>query len=300
MKVLLLILSLFLATETTGQSVEKIRSLLKEKDFASFKYFVDNPPKTNVEIKWERLRDIIPGYQEGIVRITEYPLTGRDTGYTIYNYSVKFLATEKSVFYYVFQKAYGREIRENKWKMFYSLIDSFSNQSEYNNFLTAFSDTYNTGLIEKDLFDNSIVYGGGCGLAGVPTEYQQKLDSLLKNKDIASIRSWLRSANSEKQLFAIQGLMRLEDSGIHLKPEDKTIIDLISKKDGMVYICSGCIMTSDSIQNVVNRIMGREGDEYFFQKKSTTSKTVFYTGLFIVAVTVTFLIFSYKRRIKNK
>lgn len=143
-------------------------------------------------------------YQEGIVRIVEYPLTGRDTDYTIHNYQITFLSTEKSIFYYVFDKSYGKEIGDNKWESFYTLIDSFNNQSEYHNFQTAFSEGYKTELNEKELFETSIVYGGGCGITGQPTEYQLKLDSLLKNNDIPAIRTWLKSANSEKQLYAIQ------------------------------------------------------------------------------------------------
>lgn len=64
MKILLIIISFFLTAQTTGQSIEKITALLKEKDFIPFKRFVDDHPKTNVDINWEILRDIVPAIRK--------------------------------------------------------------------------------------------------------------------------------------------------------------------------------------------------------------------------------------------
>lgn len=299
MKILITVIIFFFAQRTIGQPIQRITSFLKEKDFISFKNFVDNHPKTNVDIYWVILRDIIPGYQEGIVKIVEYPLTGRDTDYTIYNYQIKFLTTDKNFFYYVFDKSYVKQGGEDDGKVFYSLVDSFNNTSEYNSFRKAFSEGYKAELDEMELFETSIVYGGACGIAGQPTEYQLKLDSLLKNKDLHTIRNWLKSPNSEKQLYAIQGLNALENSGDKLTPEDIRIIDLISKKNGLVKTCSGCIFSSDTIRNIVMELEEFRSDNYTSQNKSK-DKGIIYVGLLITILLFSGVYFFNTRRTKKR
>ena len=66
--------------------------------------------------------------------------------------------------------------------------------------------TYNDKVNPKELFLTSIVYGASCGIAGTPPEYQDKLMVLLRAKDYKTLLSWLRSPNTEKQLYALIGL----------------------------------------------------------------------------------------------
>lgn len=298
MKIIHIILSFFLIGQATAQPIEKVTSLLKKKDFVNFKNFIDRHPKTNVDINWEILRDVIPGYQEGIVRITEYPLAGRDTDYTIHNYEIKLLSTEKSIFYYVFNKSYGKEIGNDNWKYFYSLIDSFNNSIQFADFKKAFSEGYRAELDENDLFITSIVYGNACGIGGQPPEFQLKLDALLENKDAHTIRKWLKSGNSEKQLFAIQGLRKMKGLGQELTPEDTRIIQLISKKNGLVNTCSGCIFSSDTIKKVVEEMQGLSSYGYRTQRKPF-KKEVIYTGLAIIITLAVLLYLIRKRQVEN-
>lgn len=172
MRFFLIILSLLLTIQSPGQAIDKLKDLLKGKDFTLLKEFADDHPRSNTDISWQLQREIIPGYQEGVITITEYPLTGRDTDYTIHNYQIRLLSAGKSIFYYVFDTWYAKETGSNIWKSYDAVIDSFNNSEAYMDFRKAFLSAYGTVPDEKDLFITNIVYGSACGIVGTPTEYQ--------------------------------------------------------------------------------------------------------------------------------
>ena len=280
-----------------------IKRLLTDKDFQSFKPYIDsgysNPPKSNVTARWETLREVLPGYKEGVVEIEETaPANDGTGGNRIYTYHINLLTDGKKIFYYTFQLKKFNKIDEDNWESYYSTIDSFDSVNRYSEFENTFRETYNADIIKSDLFQ-TIVYGGGCGIAGTPTEYQEILDTYLQKKDTKSILVWLKSANTEKQLYAIKGLKVLTKGGYSPTLEENKLITLVRQKEGIVNTCSGCIYSSNTIKNIIAEIDSWDGEYYIHRKRPSKNNNIIYYGLagFILISLLSFIYL--KRRTKK-
>lgn len=302
MKFFSIFIAIILTFQSHGQTMSDIKRLLQEKNFQSFKPYVDsgysNPPKSNVTARWELLREVMPGYQEGVVEIEENtPAKDGTGGNRINTYHINLLTNGKGIFYYEFKIKEYKKIDDDNWESYYSSLDSFNAINVYTGFENIFRQTYGVNLVKDDLFQ-TIVYGGGCGIAGTPTEYQEILDSYLRNNDINSIHRWLKSANTEKQLYALQGLKILQKKGHTQTSDDKRIIKLIKQKEGTVNTCAGCIYSSETIKNVIAEIDSWQGDYYISQKRPIKNKNIVYIGLASILL-FTLLFFYLKRKTRK-
>ena len=269
MRILLILITIIFTCNCYGQTMSEIKKLLHEKNFQSFKPYIDsgysNPRKSNLTARWIILREVLPGFQEGIVEVEEnVPADDNTGGNWIYTYHINLLSDDKEIFYYSFNK---KNSNENNWEDYFDPVDTFKSANKFNEFEAAFLKTYNAQLVKADLFQK-IVYGGACGIAGIPTQYQQKLDSLLRVKNIQSIRLWLKSANTEKQLYALMGLKALSRNGYKLTSEDTRLIKLINQKKGMVNTCGGCIYSTEPVQDIAAQIKAWNGDYYIFENSN--------------------------------
>jgi len=261
-----------------GQSIDKALQLLKNKKLEPLKEFIDQSKGGYVHL--EIFRDIIPGYQEGVLSIAEPKNLIQCSS------KVNFLSTDQEIFYYYFEKGCIKD-SVGGWKGFGFLEDSFTHAEKYNKFEKTFFDVYGTHVEEDDLFRTSIVYGQGCGIVGMPPEYQEKLDSLIKIRDVTTIRQWLRSPNSEKQLYAVQGLFKLERKLYYINTIDRRIIDIVKHKTGKVKVCYGCLHSQDEIKEVLFSI-----DNSLKKHKQTSTETAFAIFYFFIAIIL--LMFSIK------
>jgi hypothetical protein len=66
------------------------------------------------------------------------------------------------------------------------------------------------------------------------------VEACLSRKYPDLLEKWLRSANVEKQLYAVYGLRILAQHGIPLTDENATLISYVTHKEGNVRSCSGC------------------------------------------------------------
>lgn len=298
MKLTTIIIALFLTLQTAAQPLTVVRDLLTERKFQPFKSYIDTAPKSNITFYWEALREVTPSYWEGVVRIEEFQNANDGTGGNrIYNYRIDFLATEQNIFFYRFNQIHNKKIGEDRWEPYDTTFNAFTDKGAYTAFESSFSKTYNEKLNPKELFITSLVYGGACGIAGTPPEYQQKLVELLREKDEKMLLAWLKSPNTEKQLYAVSGFKTLQQNGYKLTEEEKRIIEVINEKQGTVSTCGGCIFSSDTIKNVVENINSSKGI-YVSNATSKSRKTVYY-GLATLLLIVAALIFYLRRRTKG-
>lgn len=255
MKLSTFFIALFLTTQALGQPVEKIKLLLKDKDFVALNSYINKPPKSNVNFGWELLRTIVGNYQEGIIKIEENVPADSDThGNIINNYRVYLLASEEKIFFYKFIKVIYKSKKSAESEKHEETIDVLTDTTEYTSFENLFRQSYGDTLNHNDLFLTSIVYGGHCGIAGTTPEYMEQLNFLLLNNKVDEIRKWLKSANAAKQLYAIRGYRILVNQGYNMTDEEKRIIEVVEQKKGTVSTCSGCIYMDESFQNVVAEI----------------------------------------------
>jgi hypothetical protein len=310
MKLSTLFIALFLTAQVVGQPVQKIKLLLKDKNFVALNSYIDKPQKSNVVFGWETLRTIVGDYQEGIIKMEEsLPSEDGTGGSFINNYRVYLLTDKKKIFYYKFIKTVYVNKGSEQWEKNEEIIDSLKDDKEYFSFENSFKKTYGDTLNHYDLFITSIVYGSHCGFAGVNPEYMEKLNLLLQNENIQDIRQWLKSANAEKQLYAIKGYRILVNQGYKLTDQEKRIISIVEKKKGMVSTCSGCDYMDDTFQNVVSEInsipsqyLNPESPDssnvILKMKKSQVAKTSSYwkVSIFGIAAVLAFLYLIQKRK----
>jgi len=296
MKLSTLFIALLLTAQVVGQPVQKIKQLLKEKNFAPLNSYIDKSQKSNVDFSWETLRTIVGDYQEGIIKIEEsVPANDGTGGSRINNYRVYLLANKDKVFYYKVIKTVYKNKGSEQWEKNEETIDSLKDNTGYVSFENSFRQTYGDTLNHYDLFLTSIVYGSHCGVAGVNPEYMEQLNSLLQDDNVNIIRQWLKSANAEKQLYAIKGYRILVNQGYTLTDEEKRIISIVEQKNGTVSTCSGCSYMEETFQNVVSEINSipteylkpeKTGSTYKVLKKKnkSTKDNLLNWGLFALGI----------------
>ena len=255
MKLPILFIALFLTAQVVGQPVSKIKQLLKDKHFVALDSYIEKYQKSNVDFGWETLRTIVGDYQEGIIKIEEnVPANDGTGGNFINNYRVYILATSDKIFFYRFIKTFYINKGAEEWEKNEETIDSLKDGVEYTAFENSFQQTYGEALNPNDLFLTSIVYGSHCGIAGVNPEFMEQLNVLLQNKNVDVIRQWLKSANAEKQLYALRGYRILINQGYNLTDDEKRILPIVEQKKGTVSTCSGCTYMDRTFQDEVSEI----------------------------------------------
>lgn len=311
MKLSTLFITLFLTTQVVGQPVLKIKQLLKDKNFVPLNSYIDKPQKSNVDFNWETLRTIVGDYQEGIIKIEEnVPANDGTGGNFINNYRIYLLADKKKIFYYKFIKTVYKNKGSEQWVKNEETIDSLKDNTEYFSFEKFFRQTYGDTLNHYDLFLTSIVYGSHCGIAGVEPEYMKQLNLILQDENIDVIRKWLKSANAEKQLYAIKGYRILVNQGYNLTHEEKRIISIVEQKTGMVSTCNGCMYMNETFQNVVSEINSittkylkperlSSLNVIFKKKKNQIAKTSSYWWVSIFGIAAVLAILYFIRRTKK-
>lgn len=311
MKLSALLIALFLTAHVVAQPVQKIKQLLKDKDFVALNSYINKPQKSNVDFGWETLRTIVDDFQEGIIKIEEnVPANDGTGGSFINNYRVYLLADKNKIFYYRFIKTVYKNKGAEQWERNEETIDSLKDNTAYFSFERSFKQTYGDTLNHDDLFLTSIVYGSHCGFAGVDPEYMAQLNLVLQNENIDVIRQWLKSANAEKQLYAIKGYRILVHQGYDLTVEEKRIISIVEQKKGTVSTCSGCIYMEETFQNVVSEINSiptqqlkpeRPGSSnvVFKKKKSQAAKTLPYWWISVFGIAAVIAILYFIRRMKK-
>ena len=319
MKLLLIVITLFLALQTKAQPIPEINRLLKHKDFGALKSFIDNQPGNNVPIQWVSLRDIMPGYQEGVVKIEEMtPATDSKHGNRMDYYYVNLLVAQNAIFYYSFDSTRYEKGPDAEWTSRRMPMSTYSDDKQNTGFENAFRQVYGDTLNHSMLFQTSIVYGSGCGFVGVDPEPMQQMNDLLISKDVNAIKKWLQSPNAEIQLYALWGYKVLIHQGYTPTAEESRLIALVKLKQGSVSTCGGCTYMDRDFQDIVVEIEStptkylkpRPGKPYSVTSISSYYKTpgkrspanTMLLGGAILAMSVLFLFLFRRRRasLKNK
>jgi hypothetical protein len=254
-KIICFAFGLILSMQVVGQPLFDINQFLKNREFQGFKNYIDSAPRSNVKLRWEIIRELLPDIWEGVVKIEESRNANDGTGGSILlNYRIKLLAAENEIFYYDYSQTKYFKNTNNDWKSYDTTLTEFKDSIKYEDFKSTFSSVYGLPIASNDLFETSIVFGYGCGIGGTAPEYYQKMEGFIRNRDKLSIYRWLRSANSEKQLYAVLGIRTLGRWRYSITDEDKLIIEIIKSKKGFVNTCSGCFYSNSSFQDVISEM----------------------------------------------
>ncbi len=125
-----------------------------------------------------------------------------------------------------------------------SVVLLYDNEQLTSDFISRHNAFYTSNIdIENEIQFPSkmIVFGYGCGFAGVPPPYLRKMDALVKNLNYNEISIWLRSANPEIQAYGIYGMNELYKLGKQIQKADLEIIRHLFDSSINLYACNGCL-----------------------------------------------------------
>jgi len=291
--IFILIISSFClsAQSATDTIINDILQVLSAKQVSALTEYIEAEKHSNF-IRWETLREVAGPNREGVLKI-EIARKPDSAGGNVDNFKLNLLADKENIFFYELCKLTFKRKGDNNYDSYPVPVNAYKNLSAYHQFERLFTKTYHSSLDTSDLFQTSIVYGGACGIAGTPTEYEQKLTTILKQRDLASLSAWLKSPNIEKQLYAIKGLYKLQDNGDYqITNEDKEIIDAITNKNGEAQTCGGCIYSSEPINALVKKM---DTTSHFSFANPRNGKYSIFIGL-VLALIAGIFIYNWRRQ----
>lgn len=252
MKTILLISTLFIsAFNLAGQIEKEVTASLETLNFSKFLATIDSlKNKGNTSFyRTHYCRDIVDNYQEGLWRIDhKKPYDSLSNSFTISNYKIKVLNYNGKIFYFEFSKKLGQKVKR-KWEYYFQTIATYKDSLIFDSLKTRFFDVYGLQLNEKELFMENIFYGTFCGQR-ISSELPERsmIESYVIMKDKEGILKLAKSSNTEKQIFAIDGLMQLKEKGTILTDAELKIIKAILGKRGTIQTCSGCLFQTKDIK----------------------------------------------------
>jgi hypothetical protein len=238
-------------TSINGRKLKEVKKILQSKDFIKLQRYKEKG--SDVNIRWptgESLRDLIGSYREGIFYFeNSIPDKTNQAICSVYTFRVAFIVMDNTLIYYEI----GEKKYTNQTLFHFTLIDKYKNEIEYNNLKNAFRAIYSAELNEKELFIESIIYGEHCGIAGTNPNEKDTIDKFVKNKDRNNLLNWLRSTNTEKQIYAVDGLFQLNKRGVKFTEKEMWMINWVLIKKGTIHSCHGCMYGNDEIASVVKK-----------------------------------------------
>jgi hypothetical protein len=268
MKLLIAPILLFLPQSLFGQLQADIKINLVDKDIAKFKIFADtiSNKKNNISAYWDIERDIAKRFQEKIwIAEKSVPDKANPSISTVYTFRLNLITADNKILYYDFQERKSKKVND-RWVDYYITIDKYKNEKLYRSLEVEFLKAFDTKLNSADLFIDTIVFGQGCGdgiydgddpieeakYANPKEDYI--LNNYIKNKDRKAILSLIHSANTEKQLYGVKGLLELQKVGITLTQREIEIVKNVLGKSGTARTCSGCIYDRMEIGKIAKEL----------------------------------------------
>lgn len=237
-KAQVLFIFLFVSFTSFGQIEKEFAKVLATKDFRKVQPFCDNLPQNNypqkgetINSNWAYLRDLAPGYKEGVFDITHY---ARNSDRHFFKIKL-IVAADTQIVYCGFMYD-NKNDGGNK----YDTMFKYTNDTLLTNLDETFKATFGAPLDKKELFIDSISYGNKCGCAGIRPFGRVQMERWVSVSDTTHLTQWLLSANTEKQLYALDGLDRLKKKGILPSKQTLKVIQYVMYKKGSVLNCSMC------------------------------------------------------------
>lgn len=254
---LVLLAVMLISVNVSAQTMRgDVTRLLKKKKFSAFEKYTWNS-SDGVSHSWKALREIAPGYRE-VVWVGEEMLFDKKNPDVLlaFLYQVTFIIKDDRIIQYDFIE---RNFRGATLETVFDTVDSYRNLKALNLMKVAFTKFYGQSLVQDDLFITSLVYGYTCKHVGMILEGRKQMDEWVAGKNKAALVNWLKSANTEKQVYAVEGLMQLQEKDqVVLTAAEQKIISYVKSKEGIMTADLGdCNVTQYFIPNVIQRLEER-------------------------------------------
>lgn len=256
---LIVISCFFLSYKFIFNKKEDARSILATKDFTELQIFIEKLSKEKRRPRWIYLRDLIYEYQEGIFEYKQYKKDKNGNNTSSYDiYQIQLIVSNSKIIYYEYNIQKNKKVKYEwsdsyTWEPYYVTIEQFKNDIEFELLKDKFKKVFYSDLNENELFIIHYVYGENCGIAGVNSSERIQLNNFVFKKDKNSILKWLKSTNAEKQIYAVEGILKLKELGINLNKAELEMIKYIINKKGTIRMCSGCVYFDMEISKIAKR-----------------------------------------------
>ncbi|MBO9700998.1 MAG: hypothetical protein J7604_12365 [Sporocytophaga sp.] len=209
--------------------------------------------KEGVRSHWECLRDLTNEFKEGVF-IFEISIPAKDNPAirTVQTFKVKIIATHKQIVFYELSERKNKKV-DYEWEAYDASIERYKNDDKFNSLRNAFKTLFKVDINENELFIINYVYGEHCGFAGINPQGRQQIDDLVARKDKHELLKWLKSTNTEKQIYAVDGLYQISRLGVKFTDDELKMIKFVKGKKGTINSCSGCFHTQQLISSVTKQ-----------------------------------------------
>lgn len=255
-KLLSILIGLLWTIPLFGQVQNDVKKVLATKDFVALKKYTDNlsNKENQINLHWAYLRDLTTDFQEGVFIFDKsVPDVDDPETSSVHTFRVNLVTTKTNIVYYELSEKKYKSVG-NDWQPYYETIDSFKNDIAFGEFETSFKNIYQLELNEKDLFMTDFIFGSNCGIAGTSPEGRAQMDEWVQSNNKTEILKWLKSANAEKQVYAVEGLNQLKNAGTTLTEDEIMMINCVCDKNGTIYVCSGCIHSKQDIRSATKHL----------------------------------------------
>lgn len=238
-----------------GQVQNDVLRALQTRDFTMFKNFSDSlsDKEQRISAYWEMLRNLTEEFREGVFIFEKSVPDEHDPNIShIYTFKVKLIATKTKVASYELSEQKNRKVADH-WEPYDDPIHQFRDEKLLEELKNSFSTLFHAPLDEQDLFVNNLTYGERCGIVGIPPKGRSQVIQFVKNGNKDELVNWLQSANSEKQVYAVDGLYQLSQKGIKLTENELQMIAFVMHKNGSISVCSGCMHSKDTIKSILSK-----------------------------------------------
>lgn len=250
MRPLLFISFLAISINSFGQIEKQINSVLLKRDFHAFLEFAKNYyfERNGTRIDKGNIREIARGFQEALFTISKAYQFNKGVSITC-NPKLNVLTNNNKIIYFYLESKEMKDFPKN-FEMTSDTTYRFIDEIKMKELKKRFVLEYKANLNEADLFIDTIAVGTKCGhYPGFFTKEHDQITKWVQEKDTLNIYTWLQSANSEKQVFAVKGLFYLLQRGVQISDEKRTIARRIRQKKGTIYTCIPC----DSRETLISK-----------------------------------------------
>ena len=94
---------------------------------------------------------------------------------------------------------------------------------------------------------------GGCGYAGSTPRGKEAIDAIVKANRVDLIINILKGYNPGGRAYAMLALFGMMRKGLELPPDVQRAFDVVRGLDLELTTCSGCIYTTETAQQILNR-----------------------------------------------
>lgn len=241
------------AGNVRGQIQDNVLAALESRNFTAFKEFSDSLTNREKGIRsyWELLRDLTPDFQEGVFIVEKTVPDEHNPNVSLTSsFKVKLLAGKTQIVSYELSEQKYRKVAD-QWEAYEETIAGFEDTPLIEELNASFRTLFHTELNAQDLFSTELVYGEHCGFAAMYPEGRYQIIQFVKNGNREELLKWLKSPNSEKQVYAVDGLFQLYKQGTQPTQEELDIIAFVRHKNGRIQVCQGCLHTKNEIRSVL-------------------------------------------------